>query len=298
MSKVVEVSRLTKSYGNVTAIHEVTFSLEADKIYGLLGRNGAGKTTIMHILTAQLFATSGEMKVFGEEPYENNRVLSQICFIKESQKYPDNYRIIDVLKVAAMLFPNWDAGFANLLLEDFRLPLKRKVKKLSRGMLSAVGIVVGLASRAPLTIFDEPYLGLDAVARGLFYDRLIEDYALHPRTVLLSTHLIDEVSRILEHVMVIDNGKLIINEDAEVLRGRAFTVVGLSSAVEAFTEGRTVIDRESFGGLVSITVMGHLDARDKKEAQELGLEIAPVSLQQLIVHLTNGKADRKAVDAR
>ena len=93
-------------------------------------------------------------------------------------------------------------------------------------MLSAVGIVIGLASRAPLTIFDEPYLGLDAVSRGIFYDRLMEDYSEHPRTVILSTHLIDEVSNLLEHVLVIDNGKLIIDQDAEELRGRAFTVTG------------------------------------------------------------------------
>src|SRR6185437_4426143 len=136
----------------------------------------------------------------------------------ESQKYPDTFRIIDVLAVAKTLYPDWDDAYAKSLIEDFRLPIKRKIKKLSRGMLSSVGIVVGLASRAPLTIFDEPYLGLDAVARVLFYDRLLEDYAEYPRTVILSTHLIDEVSRLLEHVLVIDNGKLLLDEDADALR--------------------------------------------------------------------------------
>ena len=110
-------------------------------------------------------------------------------------------------------------------------------------MLSSVGVVVGLASRAPLTIFDEPYLGLDAVARTLIYDRLIEDYAAHPRTIILSTHLIDEVSQILEHVMLIDKGKLIIDEDADALRGRAFSIAGHKAEVETFTAGRKVIDR-------------------------------------------------------
>lgn len=207
MNYAVEINRLTKSFSQVTAIDEVSFSLEAGKIYGLLGRNGAGKTTIMHMITAQLFPTSREIKVFGQHPYENNRVLSQICFIKESQKYPDSFRVIDVLEAAQAFFPNWDRDYAYSLIEEFRLPLKRGMKKLSRGMLSSVGIVIGLASRAPLTIFDEPYLGLDAVARNLFYDRLLEDYSEHPRTVVLSTHLIDEVSNILEHVIVIDRRK-------------------------------------------------------------------------------------------
>ncbi|OMD72192.1 ABC transporter ATP-binding protein [Paenibacillus odorifer] len=294
MNEVVEIKGLTKSYGNVTAIHELSFSLEKNKIYGLLGRNGAGKTTIMHMITAQLFPTSGVLNVFGEHPYENNRVLRQICFIKESQRYPDTYRIIDVLEVSELFFPNFDREYAHSLIKDFNLPLKRRIKKLSRGMLSAVGIVVGLASRAPLTIFDEPYLGLDAVARSLFYDRLIEDYAENPRTVVLSTHLIDEVSQLLEHVIVIDNGKLIINEDAEALRGQAVTVIGATAKIEDFIAGKQVISRESFGGLLTATIIG-FNAKDHAHAEKLGLEISPVSLQQLIVHLTNKKSLGKDV---
>jgi ABC-2 type transport system ATP-binding protein len=296
MSKVVEIDRLTKSYGNVTVIDDISFSLEKNKIYGLLDRNGAGKTTVMHMITAQLFPTSGDLKVFGEHPYENNHVLNQICFIKESQKYPETYRIIDVLEVSALFFPNFDLEYAHSLIKDFDLPLKRRIKKLSRGMLSAVGIVVGLASRAPLTIFDEPYLGLDAVARSLFYDRLIEDYSEYPRTVVLSTHLIDEVSQLLEHVIVIDNGKLILNEDAEALRGRAVTVIGAAAKVEDFIADKEVISREPFGGLLTATLNG-LNPMDQSRANQLGLEISPVSLQQLIVHLTNKKPQGKAVTA-
>jgi ABC-2 type transport system ATP-binding protein len=149
---VVEIRGLTKTYGSMDAVKNISFQLEADKIYGLLGRNGAGKTTLMQIITAQLFPTEGELQVFGEAPFENNRVLSRICFIKESQKYPDSYTVKNVFDAAAWFFPNWDAAYAAELAEDFRLPLKKKVKKLSRGMLSSVGIIVGLASRAPLAV--------------------------------------------------------------------------------------------------------------------------------------------------
>ncbi|CAM3307910.1 ABC transporter ATP-binding protein [Paenibacillus lupini] len=290
---VVEVKQLTKSYGKMTAVNEVSFTLEPDKIYGLLGRNGAGKTTIMHMITAQLFATSGELKVFGEEPYENAKVLSQICFIKESLKYPDNYMVKDVLELSASLFPNWDKEYANSLVQDFQLPLKRRMKKLSRGMHSSVGIIVGLASRAPLTIFDEPYLGLDAVNRALFYDRLIEDYSEYPRTIVLSTHLIDEVSRMLEHIIVIEGGKILINEDAEELRGSAYTVAGTASAVESFIQGKKVISREPFGALLTAGVFERLTDTDRKKAAALGLQIASVSLQQLVVQLTNKKLETK-----
>jgi ABC-2 type transport system ATP-binding protein len=298
MSKVVAVRQLTKSYGSVLAVDQVSFSIEAGKIYGLLGRNGAGKTTIMRIITAQLFATSGEVSVFGEAPYENSRVLSQICFVKDSQKYPNSYRVLDVLDQAAFFFPQWDREYAFALIEDFRLPPKRRMKALSRGMLSAAGIIVGLASRAPLTIFDEPYLGLDAGARGLFYDRLLEDYAEHPRTVLLSTHLIDEVSRLLERILVIDQGRLVLDEEAEALRGRAFAVVGPAARVDTYTAGKEVLERSPLGGLVAATVMGNGNLEDRKHAAALGLSLAPVSLQQLIVHLTNEPSARKAVEVR
>jgi ABC-2 type transport system ATP-binding protein len=139
-----------------------------------------------------------------------------------------------------------------------------------------------------------PYLGLDAVARSLFYDRLLEDYTEHPRTVLLSTHLINEVSRLLEHILVIDQGRLIVDEEAEALRGRAFAVVGPTATVDTFTAGKDLLARQPLGGLVSATVMGI--AEDRQRAQALGLEVVPVSLQQLIVQLTGVPAARKAVE--
>ena len=173
-----------------------------------------------------------------------------------SQKYPDSFRPEHVFASAPWFFANWDADFAARLVEDFRLPLNRPIKKLSRGQLSAVRVIVGLAARAPLTFFDEPYLGLDAVARQIFYDRLLEDYAEHPRTIVLSTHLIDEVSNLLEHVLVIDDGRILMDQDADQLRGTASTVVGKKTDVDAFVVGRDIISRDGIGGLASVTVAG------------------------------------------
>jgi len=287
MKTVIEAKSLTKAYGDFTAVDQLSFSLEEGKIYGLLGRNGAGKTTLMHMITAQQFQSSGELLVFGERPYENNAVLSNICFIKESQKYPDNFTVKDVLQLAPHWFKNWDAEYAAQLVEKFRLPIKRRVKKLSRGLLSSVGIVVGLASRAPLTIFDEPYLGLDATARAYFYDELMEDYVANPRTVILSTHLIDEVSKLLEHILLLHDGKILVNEPAESLRGGIFTVNGPKQQVEDFTRSMNVIDRQLLGSFARSTVHHSLSEQESLHAKQTGLEIESVSLQQLIVHLTS-----------
>jgi len=165
MSAVVEASHLTRRFGDTTAVDDISFSVQKNTIHGLLGRNGAGKTTLMQLLTGQDFATRGEIRIFGENPVENSGVLKNVCFIKESQRYPDEFKPRHVFASAPWFFPNWDAAFADRLIADFRLPLNRRIKKLSRGQLSAIGVIVGLASRAPLTFFDEPYLGLDAVAR-------------------------------------------------------------------------------------------------------------------------------------
>lgn len=286
MTAVIEVSALTKRYRDTVAIDDVSFRIEKDAIYGLLGRNGAGKTTIMSILTAQNFATSGQVRVFGEDPYENAHVLSRICFVRESQRYPDDALPGHAFRIARLFFPNWDQKLAERLIADFRLPMKTRIKKLSRGQLSAVGVIIGIASRAEITFFDEPYLGLDAVARQIFYDRLLEDYAEHPRTIILSSHLIDEVANLLEKVIVVEGGHVLLDEDTEALRDRATSIVGNAAAVDAFVTGREVLHRESLGRVASVTVLGALTEGDRARMSEAGLDLAPVSLQQLVVRLT------------
>ncbi|MFC8681845.1 ABC transporter ATP-binding protein [Microbacterium ureisolvens] len=287
---VIEVENLTKRYRDVVAVDDVSFTIEKDTIYGLLGRNGAGKTTVMSILTAQNFATSGDVRVYGMHPYENAKVLSRMCFVRESQKYPDDALPKHAFGTAKLFFPNWDDELATQLIEDFQLPMKTRIKKLSRGQLSAVGVIIGIASRAEITFFDEPYLGLDAVARQIFYDRLLEDYVAHPRTIILSSHLIDEVSNLIERVLVIDRGRILIDETTDALRDRAANIVGDVAAVDAFVAGREVIHRESLGRVASVTVLGSLTSADRARLAEAGLDVAPVSLQQLIVRTTQHAA--------
>lgn len=272
----------------------MSFSIEKDTIYGLLGRNGAGKTTVMSILTAQNFATSGDVRVFGEHPYENSRVLSRMCFVREGQKYPDDATPVHAFRIARLFFPNWDQELADRLVAEFQLPVKTRIKKLSRGQLSAVGVIIGIAARAEVTFFDEPYLGLDAVARQIFYDRLLEDYTEHPRTIILSSHLIDEVSNLIERVLVIDRGRIVMDEDTDAVRDRAANIVGETAAVEAFIAGREVLHRESLGRVSSVTVLGALSSDDRARLAAAGLDSTPVSLQQLIVRITQKAAEADA----
>ncbi len=280
MTAAIEVHGLTKRYGPVVALDGVTLSIERDSITGLLGRNGAGKTVLMSLITAHETPTSGTVRVLGEDPRENERVLGQTCFVRDNQRYPDEFRVPHLLDTGARFYPSWDADLAGRVVDTFELPTDRDVRKLSRGQLSAVGILVGLASRAPLTFFDEPYLGLDATARMLFYDLLLRDYIAHPRTIVVSTHLIDEIEDLLSRVIVLDHGR--VREDAGVdeLRGRALRLSGRMDAIERVTANHAVLHRTSLGVLGTAVVTATTDLAD--EAAAAGLTTEPASLHELV----------------
>ena len=142
-------------------------------------------------------------------------------------------------------------------------------------------------------MFDEPYAGLDAVARQLFYDRLLADFAEHPRTVVLSTHLIDEVADLLEHVVLLDHGRVVLDAPADDVRGTALTVSGPAAAVEEFVAGHPVWHRQRLGSRASVTIPGPLDVAAQARARALRLSLEPLSLQQLLVHASGSSAEEK-----
>ncbi len=287
------VSGVTMRFRSHVALDRVSTVIAQDAITGLLGRNGAGKTTLLQLLSGHRVPTTGRVEVFEAPPYEDDDVLRRICFVKEGQRYPDHFRVRDALAAASLVFPDWDAALADSLLRDFDLPARRPIKKLSRGMNSALGITIGLASRAPLTLFDEPYLGLDAVARQLFYDRLLADYAERPRTVVLSTHLIEEIAPLLERVLLIDRGRVLLDADLESLRGSAVTVAGPRDRVSDFAAGHELLHTESLGGTSRSVVRLRPGADDG--AAVTGLSVEPTTLQQLVVAMSLRSGDAAPV---
>ena len=282
MKYAIETNELTRVHGNTRALDGVTVQIRANTITGLLGRNGAGKTTFMSLATAQDRPTSGAVTVLGKPPFERAEVLEQLCFIRDNQRYPDDYKLKHALRAAKIFYPNWDQQLADELVSLFRIPEKTIVKKFSRGQFSALGIVLGLASRAPITFFDEPYLGLDATARGYFYDVLLREYQRHPRTIVISTHLIDEMDRLLERVVILDRGRVVRDADVEELRGAAHQVTGRAAAVDGYLAGRTVLSRQRVGGLATAVVDGLISAEDRASAEAADLDLSAVSLQQLV----------------
>ncbi|MER7248112.1 ABC transporter ATP-binding protein [Kribbella sp. NPDC000426] len=292
----VRTENLSVRFAGVPALDRLDLRLAPGKIHGLLGRNGSGKSTLAAVLAGFRQPDEGRVLIEGgdlgtaQEPYENAVVTSRVSLIRESGDRPDAVPVKQAIGLAAALRPYWDADLAGELLDRFEVPLNKKIQKLSRGKKSALGVVLGLASRAPLTIFDESYLGMDVPSRNLFYDALLADYTEVPRTFILSTHLVSEVSAMLEEVVILDNGRLVTQSPVDSLRGRGASIVGPAAAVDKFTAGFTVLAEERLGGTKSTTVLGDLDPALLADATAAGLEIGPVGLQDLFVHLTGARS--------
>jgi ABC-2 type transport system ATP-binding protein len=226
--------------------------------------------------------------------FENAAVTRQVCLVRGTgDAVASGIKVSDVLAFAGQLRETWDAGYAAELAELFSLPLNKNAGALSHGLRSALGIVIGLASRAPVTMFDETYLGLDAPSRYKFYDALLADAMAHPRTMIVSTHLIEEVSSLFEEVLILDEGRLMLHEDAESLRGAGSAVTGDAEIVDRFVAGMRVLGEKSLGRTKSAMVYGELDDERRAQARAVGLDLGPLALQDLFIHLTEPTGERR-----
>ncbi len=286
----LEARGLGVRYGRTTALDAVDLTVPAGSITGLLGRNGSGKTTLASVAAAFRRPTAGTLLVGGQDPWENEDLLPRVLLVRECGDVLDSETLRTNLRYTADCRPAFSQDVAERLLDRFALDPGAKPRRLSRGQRSAFGIVLAVATRADLTILDEVHLGLDAPSRYAFYDALLEDYVEHPRTVVLSSHLIGEVERLLEHVVVLDHGRVLLAQQVDALTGRGVSVTGPVREVERFVVGRTVLGRQQLGGTVQATVLATLTDAELADARTAGLELGPVPLQDLFVHLTQDGA--------
>lgn len=286
MTVAVEVKHLSLNYHNVVALKNVSFQLQDGKIYGLLGRNGAGKTSLQSLLASFRQPTLGSVRIFGEEPFENGKIMRDVMFVYEKDHKDETEKVKGLLEFTQRYRPNFDMDYALSLIKRFNLPLNRPVKNLSKGQQSAVFVTLGLASRCPLTIFDEAYLGMDAPTREIFYQELLEDQGNHPRTIILSTHLVSEMDYLFDEVLIIDKGNLIVHEDYDALISKGATITGTANVVDEFVVGLRKLQEQTLGNTKRVVIFGDLNEKQREEGRDRGLDIGPVSLQDLFIHLT------------
>ena len=278
---------LCKSYKDKEVLHNLDLTIEPGKIYGLIGRNGAGKTTLLGILTAQNTRDSGVVIYDGQPVWENQAALDDICFSRELQATlfsgPNNLKVKHYLSAAAIYYSRWDQAYADRLLEEFRLEKKKKISQLSKGQMSMVTILIALASRAPVTILDEPAAGLDVVMRERFYALLLEDFSQTGRTFIVSTHIIEEAASVFERVIILDEGRIIENAPTDELIDQFRYVSGRDDEVDRVCNGLEVLSVHQMGRHKTVAVRG--DAVKLAQALEGDVDVSPMNLRNVFVAL-------------
>lgn len=215
---VVEVNNLSRSFGKTNALDCVDFKAIRGKVYGLVGANGAGKTTLIKHLLGLLRAKSGSVRIFGEDPVRNPQgVLKRIGYLSEDRDIPDWMSIDELMRYTSAYHSGWDQSYAAELLNTFSLDSAKKIKTLSRGMRAQVALISAVAHRPDLLILDEPSSGLDAVVRKDILNAVVRTISEEGRTVIFSSHLLEEVERLSDHVTMIHQGKITLDSSLEFI---------------------------------------------------------------------------------
>lgn len=278
----LRAEHVTKRFGKTIALDDVSLSLEHGKIHALLGRNGAGKTTLLGIAANRLLPTSGRMLVDGEPVTDNPCALSKVFCTSDVQMISGSMDVDDLIKWMGRFHEGFDAARAVRLAKAFDLDVKARTSALSTGSRTLCQLVMALSLDVDYLLLDEPVLGLDAAHRELFYRLLMEYYLERQQTVVIATHLIEEVASLVERVTIIDRGRVLMAASADELRTMGYSVSGRADDVRAYCEGLEVLDVDELGGVAVAYLLG------KPEPVRLTdrLDTAPINLQKLFVKLT------------
>lgn len=281
MSEII-IKDLHKSYGKNEVLHGISLKFEEGKIYGLLGRNGAGKSTLLNIISNRIYATSGSIKIDGDESRENDKALSKIYCMSETNLYPVSMKIKKLFEEMKFFYPEFDTDYANELCRKFSVNTNKKLSSLSTGYGSIYKLIVALSCNAPIVFFDEPVLGLDATHREMFYKLMLEKYSESGQTFVISTHLIEEAATLIEKVVIIHDGKILADCDTEDFVSQYYTITGSAEKVREYAKnnGLEVVGEEGFSSIITLYVKG------KRPVMAEGFEVEKCDLQKLFIRLT------------
>ncbi len=278
---MIELKQVTKQYGQATVLKNITLSIEDPGIYCLLGRNGAGKTTLLKSIAGYQNITSGSIQVDGKA-ITTSTLDTGVSYIENFAKH-FNLPVQKLLRIASEVNPNYDYDFAAEMMDRFELEGKKKFHHLSLGMKTMVSTIICLASSKNVILLDEPVLGFDALMRVEFYDMLTESFRKHPRIILVSTHIIEEIAKTIQKLILIDRGSVRFFDTLQAVETKAFCISGLQKDVEAATKDRNVIGQDAVGGLVTRYIF------DNPPEETGSLEIRPLSLQEFFIQMVGHK---------
>lgn len=282
---MIELRNVTKQYGQSSVLNKIDLTVDEPGIYCLLGRNGAGKTTFLKSIAGYQNVTSGQIKVDGKT-ISTATLDTGVSYIENFAKH-FNLPVGKLLRIASEVNADFDHSFAMEMMERFELDRKKKFNQLSLGMKTMVSTIVCLASNRPVVLLDEPVLGFDAIMRVEFYEMLTESFQYHPRIIIVSTHIIEEIAKTIHKLIMIDKGRIRFFDTLQAVEEKAFSISGLKKDVDAATANLNVIGQDTVGGLVTSYIF------DQPLKQEASLEITPLSLQDFFVQMVGHKGGKK-----
>lgn len=281
---VINCKHVSKSYGSKNIINDITLHIQEQTISGLIGRNGAGKTTLLKMIAGFWRSSKGSLQVFEKNPFDNLTVSANTIFIDDRMVFPETLTLERILTESGKFYRNWDARLAERLFDYFNFDTNDFHRHLSKGKKSTFNMIVGLASRSPLTIFDEPTTGMDQSVRKDFYRALLKDYLAYPRTIIISSHHLDEIEDLLENVLLIDEGKLIFHIPIDEMREHAIGITGDYSQLDAWSRHAEVLHKEKIG--VDNMYLVVKNTISQAELIQKGFTISAVSCSDLAVYMT------------
>ena len=282
---MIELKHVTKQYGQATVLKNITLSIDQPGIYCLLGRNGAGKTTLLKSIAGYQNITNGTIQVDGKT-ITTSTLDTGVSYIENFAKH-FNLPVQKLIRIASEVNPNYDYDFALEMMERFELEGKKKFHHLSLGMKTMVSTIICLASNKEVILLDEPVLGFDAIMRVEFYDMLTESFRKHPRVMIVSTHIIEEIAKTIQKLIIIDKGSVLFFDTLQSVETKAFSISGLQKDVDAATQDLNIIGRDTVGGLVTSYIF------DNPPKQTASLEIHPLSLQDFFIQMVGHKGGVK-----
>lgn len=285
LKKVIEIKNLDYKFKDKEVFKNLNIDFEENKIYGLLGKNGAGKTTLINIMTNQLMSRNGDIKVLGLDPRVNPEILEEVCVVREREFYYNEAKVKTIFSMYSSFYSNYDKELEKKLCGVFDINPKSRYKKLSRGMKTSISNIIGICSNAKITIFDEPTIGLDPINRKEFYEILLESYTNKNRTIIIFTHLIDEIGELLEKVAIIKDGSILVNDYIENINKKSYYISGNKEDLKRLKILKEVKEVRSFGNIVTYSYYGDIDENDMKIINECGIEIDTMNLQDLFINI-------------
>ena len=291
---MINLENINLNYKDTKALENINIELPEHGICGLLGRNGAGKTSLLSLISGYRQQTSGSLTVNGQQVYENPDILLRIAYIYDNQKDTEGeYKVKDLLRITEVLRPNWDSALANRLVKLFGVKLKKTMSSLSHGQKAAVHVIIGLAGQTPITLYDEAYLGMDAAMRKLFINELLEDYMQRPKLILFSTHYINEMENIFSEALILHEGRVLAYDSCDALREKGAVITGNVDAVDRFTEGKKILSERALGNQKEAVFFCELTESERQSAKKAGLTISQPSLQDLFIYLTEKEGEER-----